>query len=193
RWAMRAEAVAPSPLGILIHPDYGLWHAYRGALAFAERLALPPRGARPLPPGLFARGGLRGAARLRAYRCRGRRGLHERRLPRPPRLPGRPGPRLWPGPGPVSHDGVPGRPAPWLTRKSRSVYLSSCIVNIDGDKACGQMGSDESSGRPAMSGTILFVTHSEWREARVAPMLEARGYAIEGRWPGGGGGRAPRQ
>ena len=38
---MRAEAVAPSPLGILIHPDYGLWHAYRGALAFAERLALP--------------------------------------------------------------------------------------------------------------------------------------------------------
>jgi len=43
RWAMRAEPVAPSPLGILIHPDFGLWHAYRGALAFAERLALPPR------------------------------------------------------------------------------------------------------------------------------------------------------
>jgi len=52
-------------------------------------------------------------------------------------------------------------------------------MNIDGDKACGQMGSDESSGSPAMSGTILFVTHSEWREARVAPMLEARGYAVE--------------
>jgi hypothetical protein len=49
RWAMRAEAVAPSPLGILIHPDYGLWHAYRGALAFAERLALPPRVERPRP------------------------------------------------------------------------------------------------------------------------------------------------
>jgi len=49
RWAMRAEAVAPSPLGILIHPDYGLWHAYRGALAFAEPLDLPPRDARPSP------------------------------------------------------------------------------------------------------------------------------------------------
>jgi hypothetical protein len=49
RWAQRAEAVAPSPLGILIHPDYGLWHAYRGALAFAGRLALPPRSERPRP------------------------------------------------------------------------------------------------------------------------------------------------
>lgn len=49
RWAMRAEPVAPSPLGILIHPDYGLWHAYRGALAFVERLPLPPRIDRPVP------------------------------------------------------------------------------------------------------------------------------------------------
>ena len=43
RWAMRAEAVAPSPLGLLIHPRYGLWHSYRGALGFAEALDLPPR------------------------------------------------------------------------------------------------------------------------------------------------------
>jgi len=43
RWARRAEPVAPSPLGLLIHPRYGLWHSYRGALAFAEALALPPR------------------------------------------------------------------------------------------------------------------------------------------------------
>jgi hypothetical protein len=49
RWAMRAEPVAPSPLGVLIHPDYGLWHAYRGALAFAERLSLPPRVERARP------------------------------------------------------------------------------------------------------------------------------------------------
>lgn len=49
RWAMRAEPVAPSPLGLLIHPDYGLWHAYRGALAFAECLPLPPRIQRPRP------------------------------------------------------------------------------------------------------------------------------------------------
>ncbi|MFO1061932.1 MAG: ferredoxin [Dongiaceae bacterium] len=49
RWAGRAEPVAPSPLGILIHPEYGLWHAYRGALAFAERLALPAPPAAPNP------------------------------------------------------------------------------------------------------------------------------------------------
>lgn len=34
QWAMRAEGLKPSPLGILMHPDYGLWHAYRGALLF---------------------------------------------------------------------------------------------------------------------------------------------------------------
>lgn len=50
-WAQRAEPVAPSPLGLLIHPDYGLWHAYRGALLFSERLALPPVEARPSPCG----------------------------------------------------------------------------------------------------------------------------------------------
>lgn len=38
RWAERAENVHPSRLGPLIHPRYGLWHAYRGALAFAEEL-----------------------------------------------------------------------------------------------------------------------------------------------------------
>ncbi len=32
QWGMRAERLRPSPLGILMHPDYGLWHAYRGAL-----------------------------------------------------------------------------------------------------------------------------------------------------------------
>lgn len=48
-WAKRAEAVAESPLGILVHPDYGLWHAYRGALAFAETIDLPPRDTRPRP------------------------------------------------------------------------------------------------------------------------------------------------
>lgn len=49
RWALRAEAVAPSPLGMLIHPDYGLWHAYRGAIALAGRLDLPPRDIRSSP------------------------------------------------------------------------------------------------------------------------------------------------
>lgn len=34
QWAMRAEGLRASPLGILIHQRYGLWHGYRGALAF---------------------------------------------------------------------------------------------------------------------------------------------------------------
>lgn len=48
-WAKRAEPVAESPLGMLIHPDHGLWHAYRGALVFKERIALPAALARPRP------------------------------------------------------------------------------------------------------------------------------------------------
>jgi hypothetical protein len=34
QWAMRAEGLKPSPVGILMHPEFGLWHAYRGALLF---------------------------------------------------------------------------------------------------------------------------------------------------------------
>lgn len=37
QWAMRAEGLKPSPLGILIHPEYGLWHGYRGAIGFAVK------------------------------------------------------------------------------------------------------------------------------------------------------------
>jgi hypothetical protein len=40
RWALRAGGVHRSPIGILIHPEYGLWHVYRGALLFAEKLDL---------------------------------------------------------------------------------------------------------------------------------------------------------
>lgn len=42
-WAQKAETVFPSPIGPLIHPDYGLWHAYRGAFVFADSLPLPSR------------------------------------------------------------------------------------------------------------------------------------------------------
>jgi len=49
RWARAAEPVHASPIGIVIHPEYGLWHAYRGALSFAERLALPSRFRLPRP------------------------------------------------------------------------------------------------------------------------------------------------
>ncbi|MGH6718226.1 MAG: hypothetical protein ACREER_02830 [Alphaproteobacteria bacterium] len=49
RWAQRAEPVTPSPIGILIHPVWGLWHAYRGALLYAEAFPPPPRVAAPSP------------------------------------------------------------------------------------------------------------------------------------------------
>ena len=50
RWAMRAEPVAPSPIGLLIHPDHGLWHAYRAALLLDTAPAdLPAREDRPSP------------------------------------------------------------------------------------------------------------------------------------------------
>lgn len=49
RWAQKAEPVYPSAIGMLIHPDYGLWHAWRGALRFMEKLDLPPRDERPRP------------------------------------------------------------------------------------------------------------------------------------------------
>ncbi len=42
-WARRAEPVHRSPIGLMIHPRFGLWHAYRAALCFAERLEVPPR------------------------------------------------------------------------------------------------------------------------------------------------------
>ena len=51
QWARRAEPVHPSPIGLLIHPRHGLWHSYRGALAFAEVLAIPEPGAIPSPCG----------------------------------------------------------------------------------------------------------------------------------------------
>ena len=49
RWAQRAEPVHSSPIGLLIHPYYGLWHSYRGALGFREELAVPEPAAAPSP------------------------------------------------------------------------------------------------------------------------------------------------
>lgn len=34
RIAQKAAGVKPSPLGILIHPEFGLWHAFRGLMIF---------------------------------------------------------------------------------------------------------------------------------------------------------------
>jgi hypothetical protein len=49
RWAMKAGPCHPSPLGMFIHPDHGLWFGFRGALAFAEEISLPAPDQRPAP------------------------------------------------------------------------------------------------------------------------------------------------
>ena len=36
RWAQRAEALEQSPVGVMMHPEFGLWHSYRFALLGAE-------------------------------------------------------------------------------------------------------------------------------------------------------------
>lgn len=36
RLAQKVAGVKPSPLGILIHPEYGLWHAFRGLFILDE-------------------------------------------------------------------------------------------------------------------------------------------------------------
>ncbi|MBL4756103.1 MAG: hypothetical protein JKY32_00235 [Rhizobiales bacterium] len=36
RWAVQSGSFFKSPLGLTIHPEYGLWHGFRGALLFAN-------------------------------------------------------------------------------------------------------------------------------------------------------------
>jgi hypothetical protein len=49
QWALKGGGVFVSPTGPLIDPLFGLWHAYRGALVFSERLPLgtPAGGSSP--------------------------------------------------------------------------------------------------------------------------------------------------
>jgi epoxyqueuosine reductase QueG len=44
-WARRTGAGHASPLGLNIHPTYGLWHAYRAALLFPVAFDLPAHSA----------------------------------------------------------------------------------------------------------------------------------------------------
>jgi ferredoxin len=41
RWAERAEGLHASPLGLRLHPQHGLWHSYRFALALPQPLDAP--------------------------------------------------------------------------------------------------------------------------------------------------------
>jgi hypothetical protein len=36
QWAKRSEALGQSPLGLMIHPQYGLWHSYRFGLLLPQ-------------------------------------------------------------------------------------------------------------------------------------------------------------
>jgi len=49
RWAMKVEPVFPSPIGMLIHPEYGLWHAYRAAICLHQAIPVPARDDRASP------------------------------------------------------------------------------------------------------------------------------------------------
>ncbi len=49
QWALRAENVHRSPLGLLIHPQYGLWHCYRAALLLPDAIDLPVAASLPSP------------------------------------------------------------------------------------------------------------------------------------------------
>lgn len=40
-WISQSEGLRASPLGILIHPEFGLWHGYRAALGFTTPIRLP--------------------------------------------------------------------------------------------------------------------------------------------------------
>lgn len=42
QWAKRAEALHQSPIGLMMHPQYGLWHAYRFGLLFVEEFETEP-------------------------------------------------------------------------------------------------------------------------------------------------------
>lgn len=48
-WARRGGGGHVSPLGLNIHPHYGLWHAYRAALLFPVELDIPTHNAGPHP------------------------------------------------------------------------------------------------------------------------------------------------
>ena len=48
-WARRAQCGHISPLGLNIHPEFGLWHAFRAALVFARDPDLPAMETGPNP------------------------------------------------------------------------------------------------------------------------------------------------
>jgi hypothetical protein len=50
QWANRAESLSQSPLGLMIHPRYGLWHSYRFGLLVSDTRDLVQAAARVQSP-----------------------------------------------------------------------------------------------------------------------------------------------
>ncbi len=48
-WALAAGVAYPSPIGLLIHPIYGLWHSYRAALVFERDVTVDFGPTQPVP------------------------------------------------------------------------------------------------------------------------------------------------
>ena len=146
RWAQRAESVHSSPIGLLIHPHYGLWHSYRGALGFREELAVPEPAAVPspcvsctgrwclsaCPVGAFSERGLR-CRRLRGSPSKlSRRGLHGPGLPRAPGMPGRRGARLRTRTGEFPHARVLARAGRRLRAGAERASGETIVARIAG-------------------------------------------------------------
>ncbi len=49
RWAQRAWPLHASPLGLMIDPEFGLWHALRAALLFDKVVVVPAMAQTPAP------------------------------------------------------------------------------------------------------------------------------------------------
>lgn len=64
----RSEPVHQSPIGLLIHPEWGLWHAYRGALALPDRIELPTLAQSVLPCSSCARKPCLSSCPVQAFR-----------------------------------------------------------------------------------------------------------------------------
>lgn len=46
-WALGSNHCWQSPAGLLVNDEQGLWVSFRGALAFRDKVALPPAGTKP--------------------------------------------------------------------------------------------------------------------------------------------------
>lgn len=68
RMALRSEPVHRSPIGLLIHERWGLWHAYRGALVLPLAIELPPPAPRVHPCASCATQPCLSACPVRAFR-----------------------------------------------------------------------------------------------------------------------------